>query len=272
MHPTRPPEQRSPREAGFTLIEAIVTMTVLAIVGGMIAVFLRTPIDAYTDTARRADLTDTADTALRRFDREIRTALPNSIRSAASGGVLYLEFLQTTGAGRYRIAATSPGVGNPLDFTAADTSFDILGSIPSVPGGAFLVVMNLGAGSGADAYAGDNRSTIASLSGSTLSFASFLFPVDSPAHRFFVVDTPVTYACNPAAGTLTRISGYTIAASQPTPPASGTVTLVADKVSACNFTYDAIASRTGMVSAFLTLTSGGESVRLFRQVAVSNAP
>ena len=187
-------------------------MTVLAVVAGMIAVFLRAPIDAYVDTARRAELTDIADTALRRFDRDIRSALPNSIRVSSSGGVIYIEFLQTSGAGRYRAVAASTGISDPLDFTVSDSSFDILGTVPSVPSGAQLVVMNLGTGTGADAYAGDNRVTIGSVAGNKLNFASFLFPFDSPAHRFFVVEGPVSYACNAAAGTLSRYSGYAIAA------------------------------------------------------------
>lgn len=258
--------------AGFTLLEALITMTVLSIVAGMVAVFIRAPIAAYVDTARRAALTDIADASLRRFDREIRMALPNSIRIAENAGVTYIEFLQTSGAGRYRAAAASPGVGDALDFTAVDNSFDVLGAQPDVPANAQLVIMNLGVGSGADAYAGDNRSAIQSLSGGTLKFAPFLFPYESPSKRFFVVAGAVSYACDPTAGTLRRYSGYPLSSAQQTPPTGANAALVANKVSACSFGYDQVASRTGMVSTSLTLSSGGESVHLFHQVAVSSSP
>lgn len=272
MHPIRHPEVMRRRAAGFTLLEAIVAMTVLSIVAGMVAVFLRAPVTAYLDTARRAELSDIADGALRHFDRDIRSALPNSIRVASHDGAVYLEFLQTSGAGRYRAAESSPGADDALDFTASDSSFDILGAQPDVPAGAQLVIMNLGTGSGADAYAGDNRTAIRSLSGGQLGFTSFMFPYESPSQRFFVVEGPVTYVCDPAAGTLTRHAGYPISASQATPPASGSSALVASRVSACSFSYDALSSRTGTVTASLTLTADGESIRIFHQIAVSNSP
>lgn len=45
-----------------------------------------------------------------------------------------------------------------------------------------------------------------------------------------------------------------------------------DQVAGCSFSFDALASRSGMLSMSLSLASGAESIRLFRQVAVDNAP
>ena len=56
-------------QCGFTLIEAIMVIVITGILAGMVAVFIRAPIDAYVDSARRADLTDVADTAVRRVAR-----------------------------------------------------------------------------------------------------------------------------------------------------------------------------------------------------------
>lgn len=271
MRPTPCPEVPL-KCRGFTLIEMVVTLSVLGIVAGMVAVFVRAPIQAYADTSQRVALVDLADATLQRMAREVRTALPNSLRVGAAGSVVYLEFIATSGAGRYRASLAGDGSGNLLDFTGADTSFDILGPVPDVPSGAALVVMNLGSGSDADAYAGSNRAAISGLSGSVLSFASFLFPYESPARRFFVATGPVTYACDTAGGTLYRISGYAYGASQPTPPLGGSSALVVDQVAGCSFSFDALASRSGMLSMSLSLASGAESIRLFRQVAVDNAP
>ena len=63
---------------GFTLIEAIVSIVILGIIAGVAAVFIRAPIDAYVDTARRVALTEAADSAIRRMVRDIQTGLPNS--------------------------------------------------------------------------------------------------------------------------------------------------------------------------------------------------
>ena len=40
-------------------------IVILGVIGGMVAVFMRGPIDAYFASARRAALTDVADTTVR---------------------------------------------------------------------------------------------------------------------------------------------------------------------------------------------------------------
>ena len=62
---------------GFTLIEMIMVIVITGVIAGMVAVFIKGPVDSYFDMARRAELTDIADTAMRRMTRDIRLALPN---------------------------------------------------------------------------------------------------------------------------------------------------------------------------------------------------
>ena len=62
------------------MIEMVMVIVIMGVIGGMVAVFLKSPIDAYTDSGRRAALTDMADTSARRMARDISKALPNSIR------------------------------------------------------------------------------------------------------------------------------------------------------------------------------------------------
>src|SRR4051812_27634335 len=92
---------------GFTLLEAVLVITLIGIVAAMVGVFIKAPIDAYVGQGRRAELTDTADTALRRISREVQRALPNSVRLDATGTVL--EFLPVSAAGRYRAAPDASG-------------------------------------------------------------------------------------------------------------------------------------------------------------------
>ena len=90
---------------GFTLIELITAMVLTGILAAAAAVFLRVPIAGYFDIARRAALTDIADLAVRRFSRDVQTALPNSVRVAGAcggGGTCYLEYLEVRTGGRYR--------------------------------------------------------------------------------------------------------------------------------------------------------------------------
>ena len=263
------------RQHGATLIELVVVIVVTGIIAAGIATFLRRPVEGYVDASRRAKLTDEADTALRRISRDLRTALPNSVRVDASGK--FVEFIATTSGGRYRAEQTSGGTGDILDFTAADTSFDVLGPVPAT--GTDIVVYNLyNSGSTSNAYSGDNRQTLTSA-GATVVFPSKLFPESSPARRFHIVSGPVTYGCT--GGQLVRYSGYAYNEPQVAPPAGGSSAVLAGDVdtAACSFSYvsGSLGERTGTVSIVLQINSvsaGGntERVRMFQQVQIENAP
>lgn len=108
------------------------------------------------------------------------------------------------------------------------------------------------------------------------------FGLTSPRQRLDIVDTPVTYLCDVSQGQqkITRYWNYTIAAAQPTDPATNPLSAAASAqltkdVSACSFNYaQGTAQRNGVVSLTITLTNpnGNESVTLMREVSVDNAP
>jgi MSHA biogenesis protein MshO len=274
------------KQAGFTLVEMIVAIAILGIISAIVAVFIRRPVEGYVDSVRRAELSDVADTALRRITRDLRLALPNSIRVANPGGAgtaFYLEFLITSGGGRYRTAVSSIGPpGDPLDFTAADLSFDVLSPMPAFAGGESIVIYNLGTGfSGADAYAAanNNRAAYAGNDGTAITLAApKLFPLASPGNRFHVVQYAVTYACDPVAREIRRYWNYGVFPVQvgsTTPPGGGSSAPLARDVNACTITYDqnAVQGRNGVVSLSLQLTgAGGEAVNLFQESHVTNVP
>lgn len=288
-------------QGGFTLVEMIVVIVITGIIGGMVAMFIRAPVQGYVDSARRADMTDLADTALRRIMRDLRLALPNSVRvtQAVCGASTcsYLEFLPTTGGGRYCAGAgCGPGCaaspsGEELDFTVPDSCFGVLGIMPNMVAGATpdqIVVYNLGIPC-ADAYetaptapctATNRTAFVSNPTATTVAITPKQFPFDSPGHHFHVISTPVTYVCNPVAGgtggTLTRYWGYAIQSAQPTavPIAGASSALLATHVSSCSFTYDAfvVAQRSGLVTLNLGITESGETVTLYNATHVSNTP
>jgi len=264
------------RQRGFTMVEAIIAMVITAIIGAVVAMFLKKPVDAYTDSARRAALTDAADTVLRRMVRDLRLALPNSVRTVTSGGDWYLELLLTSGGGRYRSRLTAGGTGNALDFDAADSSFDVIGTAPACGNGQSVAIFNLGPNvSGANAYAGDNIAACSGVAGDVISLAAaFRFPFESPGHRFQVVDTPVTYEYSASSDVIRRYRGYTITATQATPPSGGQSALIARNVTDARFEYSdlALAQRAGVAVISLTLTEQGESISLVHEAHVSNIP
>ena len=277
--------------AGFTLIEMIVVIVITGIIAGAVAVFIRLPVQGYVDAARRAEMTDIADSALRRMERDLRLALPNSIRitDGPSTGGLTLEFLLTRTGGRYRATDIGAGAGDFLDFTTpSDSSFDQFGPLASGAGqtivaGDTLVVYNLGTGI-IDAYAGDNTATILSTGAGALAnefkinFTAKKFPFESPGARFQVVEGPVTYACDTTTGKLTRYWGYVIQPGQPTaaalPGLPGVLSaLVATNVAVCAFEYTpGVTARSGVVALTLKIIESGESAQLYHEVHVTNVP
>ena len=285
------------RLLGVTLIELAVTIALVGIVAALIVNFAM-PVRSYIDTSRRAALADAADTALRRIGRDLHLALPNSVRVSSSGGIQYLEFMLVRAGGRYRAEAdTAVGAntcgttaGDVLDIGAADTCFVTLGDVASVgqvaAGTDYLVVYNLPYGTpNADAYefpgTGGNKSLISgAVNGAGVdrfTFASNTFGYESPGKRFFVIEGPVTFACNPTAGTLTRHKGYAISAS-PAPPSGGSSALMVGNVKDCSFAYSSAASQgSGLVTLWLELKmldsrGSEETVSLLHAVHVNNVP
>ncbi len=263
--------------AGFTLIELIVVMMLVGILSGIVAMFIRNPLDAYMAAARRAALVDAADTALLRIARDVQAALPNSLRITQSAGITYLEFLPLQDGGRYRAEQTGAGTGDILDFTSgADASFDVLGPTVSAAAGQYLVLYNLGLDASTSAWLGGNRRAV--TSSGTVSNLAFTatgapLPLESPSKRFYLAGAPVTYVCDPGNGELRRVSGYALQAAQPTSFGAATSRLLANHVVTCAFAYDPGASqRLGQFTLRLQLSQDGETVTLYREVAVNNDP
>ena len=280
------------RQGGFTLVEAVLVIVIIGVLAGIVAVFIRAPILGYRDTVDRAEITDQADLALRRMARDIRLALPNSVRVSSDGSAL--EFLQTRSGARY--LSPDDGVAEALTLNfdnAAQLNFTAIAPLSSfgqVQAGDYVVVYNLGPGfEPADAYnlndatAGreKNIARISALAATSIALPGLADPIDavqitlsdnpfarqttamtSPLQRFQVVSGPVSYYClDRGDGTLDlwRHWGYAIPVSQAVPPAvpaGGTRALVASRLTTCAgiFSYSTAASqRTGLAGIALSL-------------------
>jgi MSHA biogenesis protein MshO len=270
---------------GFTLVELVVVITITGIMAASIAVFFVPAINAYFDTRRRAEMTDTADTALRRMGRDVRRAVPNSIRTV--GGSCF-ELVPTVAGGLYRRAADITNAGeDPLDTTATDNAFDVLSRLNSTPAdGDFVVIGNQ---NGNDVYTGANRGTVAvggwvaatpaelvTREGRITLTAPTQFPASYDGGRFQIVsvnEQSVFYVCDAATRTLRRLVRTFTAAVPVACPAGGEV--LASNVSNCAFVYSVNPSATqgaGFVSMWLELTSDNETMSLSSGVHVSNVP
>lgn len=270
-----PPRTTPLQQRGFTLVELVMVIVIMGVIGAVVAVFMRSPIDAYLDSNRRAALTDTADTAVRRISRDVRKALPNSVRTP---NPQCLEFIPTRTGGRYRTAETVAGDNTSLNFAVADTTFNMLGQNSLSPAdqqiqiGDTIAVYNLGI-PGASAYLGNNTAAVSSVTDgaeTTIGIAARQFPLESGARRFHVIpveEQVVAYVCT--GGNLHRT--VTIGSFNSTCPVSGPV--LAANVGSCTFVYNGSdLERNGLVQIQLDLNSNNEPVRLYHEVHVNNSP
>lgn len=265
------------RLAGFTIVEMVVVIAVVAVLAAGAASFITKPTLAYLDTELHANLSDKADSALRRMAREIRNALPNSVRVTASGADSFVEFIPVRSAGRYRTEVGVSTADNPLDFGLVADTFDVLGQPVNVVAGDRLVIFNLGI-TGSDAYEGSNirpLQTFGSLS--TLSFSGGAFPQASPSSRFYVVSTATTFACDMTNRRLLMYAGYAIQNAQPSNIASlnalATPRQMANNLTSCQIRYSAgVLQRSGIVTVYLGMNEVTARVNLMHQINVVNSP
>ncbi|KFI07834.1 prepilin-type N-terminal cleavage/methylation domain-containing protein [Massilia sp. BSC265] len=287
------------RARGFTLVEAIVAIVIIGVIGAVVAVFIRAPAQAYADTAARAAASDEADLALRRIARDLRLALPNSVRVNGDGSAV--EFLLTRTGGRYLSVDDDVDSFPVLDFDNKDKKkfTAVGGTMRDIEPGDYIVVYNLGEETvPSDAYQYNEPGTeknIAKVTGRDDSkpnhpivemegnpFAAQKNPMQSPSSRFQVVTGPVSYACEPASdggNALVRYWSYPISKTQKKPPAgSPKRAVIATRVAECSqiFRYGSDATRrSALVIIRLALRLDNDPaarVRLVSQVHVDNTP
>ena len=287
------------------MVELVTVMALTGILAAGLGNLLQHPMNGYADVSRRAALVAAADVAVGRLARDLRAALPNSVRTGASGNAI--EFLHTIAGARYR---REPGINDPggaseTDHTSdqdwlsfgGDQRWNILGRFSSpqipygtaLPTGSRIAIYPTGTGLWAEAATGTNP---AALSPAALSITVFddgdedqirlsgahRFSHESPARRLYVVDSPVSFVCDLGDNALFRIDGYAAASVQPTdrsaaPLSLGSSARMSDHVESCRFGYVAgTASRAGIVTIEIVLEEEGERVRLLQQVQIGNAP
>ena len=188
---------------GFTLIELVTVIAVLAILTLGTTHFLTDASQGYATTMSRTQLASGANIAVGRMVRELKNALPNSVRTNTN----CIEFIPIAGASSYLTLA--PG----LTSTLLVAPFDSIVATVEVRAAIFPL----------DPYTLTSSSSVSPVATITtpdpdnqitLNFATpHQFQNLSPTQRIFLVSQPVSFCINN--GALFRYANYGFIASQP---------------------------------------------------------
>lgn len=122
-------------QRGFTLVEMVAVIVLLSfgVVGGV--QLFRTLAQSYRDTSTRMQLTQNGRFVIARVSRELREALPGSIRVTAAGGTQCIEWLPIFAASRYFSLPTTSNFPvmeiTPKNFVAGTAYFAVIFPIAS---------------------------------------------------------------------------------------------------------------------------------------------
>lgn len=299
MNSTAPPR----RMTGFSLVELILVIVIMAVIAASLAVVMRPALTAYVDSKVRAEISDQADTALRRMLRDVRQAVPNSIRIP---NTQCFELVPTSTGGRYRQASDTANdaascesdwtasCSAPLDPSRETSVFDSLTPLSTTPSADDLVVINNQNTS--DVYSGVNTSGITGVQALNdtrgrmrISIHPKQFPYGYDGGRFMVVPNSqkaVFYVCSGADGSvdgagngkgaLYRVRNYGFNAAYPTScPSAASGDIVASRVRSCTFIYNpnqGATQQNGFIWLELTMTRNNETAHLAVGAHVLNAP
>ncbi len=261
------------RFSGFTLIEMIIVIVVLGILSVGSVGFISQTAQGVIDAGERQRVASIGLVAMEKMSREIRQALPNSIR--VDGTNECIEFVPIAGGSEYTsipiltasttITAIRTGYAGSLN-----TTYDRVAVFPTILSEVY---------GGAGPARGPISPLIATLPSATpietITLSSnHQFPSDSPERRMFIVKDPVSFCYG--AGYLYRYKNYgfqtNIGTSRPATFASGRE-VIASNLSGATFTYvPASLSRNGVVKINVALIDGGETQALDYEVIIRNVP
>lgn len=271
-------------QRGFTLIELIIVIVVMGILSFGTVQFILNSSEAYSDAARWERMGSTGRVAIEKIAREVRTALPNSIRIGVSaGGIHCLEFVP--------VFAGSDYIDMPV--LSASTGFSSIPFINQPDIGRVAVfplnsaeVYDLSASAAVISPAVTSvGSDLVSTAVVSVSFSSsHQFLADSPSKRWFMVDDPVSFCLD--GEQLFRYQGYGYGTAQPFPDTAGPVTMptavpnrqlfaasVSAEASGIPFVVvPPTLQRNALVQLDLSFKALGEGVRISHEVQLRNVP
>lgn len=257
---------------GFTLIELISVMVILALVASIGSRFLVIAVDSYQQTQDRTKIVGKGRAAIEQMSRQLRGAVPNSIRISATGRCV--EFLPTVAGANY-VKDVADEANMATGTSSIETSRFTLGL--GVP--AYAVI---GAYQPSEIYTFTSPSSrvdlAAPLSGGSFTSVNFSgshkFKRNSTRKRVFIAAMPRRFC---VLGTeLFMYSGYTLLTIlSDTPPADGLVALMASNVAANGVAFvlsSGTQDRNAALEIEMQFMENNSLLTLNQQVLLRNVP
>ena len=262
---------------GFTLVELVTVIVLLGILSVSVGGFIKLSSQIYVDVTNRDELIASARFSVERINREIRSALPNSVRTISNTGntVQCLEYIPTLTSTVYLNIPVSPEpAGDKIDLVH-NSVIDTNARVAVYP----LTANELYDGTSNRIFALKTPQTPVQTPATTgkkwtytLAFSS-QFADDSPTKRLFFIALPVSYCAKN--GQLTRhTSGYSYSDGVP----NNTGVLMAEYLQMngiADFPFrvsDATLLRNSLVSIQLKFSQNSEDITFNNEVQVPNVP
>lgn len=271
---------------GFTLIELVAVIIILSVVGTTVVSFIGFSAQLFVDVNGRDKALGDSRFVVERLNRELRNAIPNSIRVITNPGVHCIEFMPIVWSTFYLDLPVAPApardtiravVLEDIDNQSFDTT-----NIDSY----FAVIYPVSSNS---VYASGGQNSrpllgINSVSAEVVNVvlaSAIQFPagVESPTSRLYIGGQPVSYCVS--GGQIRRHTNYNVLASQPTFTNGGALmgenlqNVLSDNFDAPFSVSNSILTRNAFVNILLRFAredQPGEVIVFSNEVQVANVP
>lgn len=272
------PRKKRSQEAGFTLLELIIVIVILGIMAISLSNLSKDAVLGYVDAKDRNRFSQSTKWIIERISREIREALPQSVRVSSNGINYCVEFMAINNASSY-LDLPSTGIVSTFKVVGYDlTPFNAtkIAIMPINPGEVYNESGVLG-----NIVSITNLTTPAADVGKAqVVIDPTTFSRRSPTNRFYLLKDPVSFCLNNTNGRLTRHQDYGINSTQNLTPNAGS--LMGEDLSVNGFVFNYQSdtlSRAGLLqmnfraqSRNRNLSGNEESFEIFHEVHIRNVP
>lgn len=272
------------RDQGVTLVELVVVILILGILAGGTTAYVVSTAEGYSATAARSDLSAVARLTLKRLEKEVSQAVPNSLRvSEAVSGNQCLEFFPIEDASRYLdvnfSVASATMTAHTFSRGAVLTSEnkDLHAIIFPIQAGSLYEPVSPGPLATISTYAQSETNGIETLSLDN----PHLYEPGTDQRRIYLAGDPVSFCVE--GSKIFRFRNYGIQSSQclPSTPSclpsqSPDRSVISDHLNNADYIafeiLEGSLSRNSLVSVQLNFEKGDETLLIEHDIRVRNAP